>query len=510
MLTRLKVNGFKNLADVDVRFGPFTCIAGPNAVGKSNLFDAIQFLSATASKTLMEAALSVRSEKARNADVRSLFTRIGGKPIERLSFEAEMIVPSGAVDDLGQPARARANFLRYSLELRYRETSDPGPSPRGPLEILKEELVHIPLKQAGKHLSFPHSKSQWRQSALHIESRKASFISTGSEEGKLVIKLHQDGGSRGPAISHAANQPRTVVSAVNAAESPTVLCAKREMESWRLLQLEPAALREPDNVNAPFHLDSNGAHLPATIDYLARSAGVGADEAPAPKSDAESVYCRIANRLSEFIDDVETIKVDRDEKRELLTLLVTGKDGAPYPARSLSDGTLRFLALAVLEMDPQARGLICLEEPENGIHPERIPAMLNLLQAIATDPEECVDDDNPLRQVIVNTHSPSVVLEVPDDCLLIVESREGLSGTEHFRKAVFSHLPDTWRAKAEPSARTVPKGKLLAYLNPISPHEGLEGFYERVGRQTVAAGGKRRPRVADRPDLQTYLPHVAE
>ena len=30
MLSRLKVNGFKNLVDVDVRFGPFTCIAGAN------------------------------------------------------------------------------------------------------------------------------------------------------------------------------------------------------------------------------------------------------------------------------------------------------------------------------------------------------------------------------------------------------------------------------------------------------------------------------------------------
>jgi AAA15 family ATPase/GTPase len=48
MLTRLRVTGFKNLVDVDVRFGPFTCIAGANGVGKSNLFDAIGFLSALA------------------------------------------------------------------------------------------------------------------------------------------------------------------------------------------------------------------------------------------------------------------------------------------------------------------------------------------------------------------------------------------------------------------------------------------------------------------------------
>jgi predicted ATP-binding protein involved in virulence len=56
MLTRLKVSGFKNLVDVDVRFGPFTCIAGPNGVGKSNLFDAIAFLSALAEKPLIDAA----------------------------------------------------------------------------------------------------------------------------------------------------------------------------------------------------------------------------------------------------------------------------------------------------------------------------------------------------------------------------------------------------------------------------------------------------------------------
>ena len=43
MLTRLKVSGFKNFVDIDVRFGPFTC-AGANSVGKSNLFDAIKFL----------------------------------------------------------------------------------------------------------------------------------------------------------------------------------------------------------------------------------------------------------------------------------------------------------------------------------------------------------------------------------------------------------------------------------------------------------------------------------
>lgn len=60
MLTRLQVNGFKNLVATDLRFGPFTCIAGANGVGKSNLFDAIRFLSALSRVSLLEAAREVR------------------------------------------------------------------------------------------------------------------------------------------------------------------------------------------------------------------------------------------------------------------------------------------------------------------------------------------------------------------------------------------------------------------------------------------------------------------
>src|SRR5258708_9311626 len=101
MLTRLKVDGFKNLVGIDVRFGPFTCIAGANGAGKSNLFDAIRFLSATANHELLKAASHVRDDSGHNTDVRSLFHRVGEKVADRISFEAEMIVPPEAVDDLG-------------------------------------------------------------------------------------------------------------------------------------------------------------------------------------------------------------------------------------------------------------------------------------------------------------------------------------------------------------------------------------------------------------------------
>lgn len=458
MLTRLKVSGFKNLVDVDVRFGAFTCVAGANGVGKSNLFDAIRFLSAIADRPLIEAANSVRDEEGRTSDIRSLFHRVGSTYTDIMSFEAEMIIPFEGVDDLGQKAEASITFLRYSINLTYR-SDDSLRSLNGALEILKEELVHINLGDAKKNLLFPHT-TEWRKSA--VKGRRTSpFISTEDDEGKTVIKLHQDGRNGKPLSRLAKNLPRTVLSIANAAESPTMLLARREMQSWRLLQLEPSALRQPSEFTSPTKLGMDGSHLAATLYYLASL----------NKVHEAHIYSQIANRLAELIDDVISVSVDRDERRELLTLMVTGKDGTLHPARALSDGTLRFLALAVLELDPQAQGLLCLEEPENGIHPERIPKILRLLQYIATDTEEPISTDNPLKQIIINTHSPSVVMQVPDDSLLVAELRETVDSGQRFKRVTFGCLPDTWRSSTSDEVHIIPKNKLLAYLNPVILNE---------------------------------------
>ena len=490
MLTRLQVSGFKNLVNVDLRFGPFTCMVGPNGAGKSNLFDAIRFLHALSGHTLMEAAASVRDQDSRTADVRNLFHHAGGRYVERMSLAAEMVVPARAVDDLGQEAEASITFLRYSLELAYRDADD-SRTP-GALEITKEELVHIPQRAAAKHLLFPHRARDWRRSVVHGQRRAPYFISTDEDAG--IIKLHQDGGSSGrPLRRSAANLPRTVLSVANAAESPTAVVARREMEAWRMLQLEPTALRRPDEFSSPTRLGTDGSHLAATVFRMARNAGSKGDGSSA-EANASRTYGRIAMRLGELVEDVRSIKIDRDEKRELLTLFAEDAEGTHHPARALSDGTLRFLALVVLEMDPETDGVLCLEEPENGIHPARIPAILQLLRDIAVDTSEPVSPENPLRQVIINTHSPAVFQEVPDDSVVFVKTREAMDEHKHlFKKAHFHCLSDTWRAKDGGTLDVAARGDLLSYLNPVVRH-----------RQQEALARERR--VVDRDDLQQFLP----
>jgi predicted ATPase len=506
MLTRLKVSGFKNLVDVDVRFGAFTCIAGANGVGKSNLFDAIRFLSALANLPLIEAALSVRDEEGKTGDVRSLFHRVGDTYADEMSFEAEMIVPAEGEDDLGQQAKASITFLRYSIQLAYR--ADNSLRSLGALEILKEELVHINRGDAAKHLLFPNKSATWRKTAVIGERRVPYFISTEGEGASRAIKLHQDGGSSGrPLARLATNLPRTVLSVTNAAESPTALMARREMQSWRLLQLEPSSLRQSDEFTAPTKLETDGSHLAATLYHLAR---LKRGESEQPDDVDNPTYYEIANRLATLIDDVDKVWVDRDNRRELLTLMVTSRDGTSHPAKALSDGTIRFLALAVLALDPEAQGLLCLEEPENGIHPERIPKILQLLQDIATDTNEPIGLDNPLRQVIINTHSPAVVMQVPEDSLLVAELRETVLSGQRFKRVCFGYLPDTWRQLKDSNSNStsiISKGKLLAYLNPV-PNQDFEfdNNGDDTNYQKTRLARSRKRRVVDREDLQLLLP----
>lgn len=272
-----------------------------------------------ASKPLMDAALSVRDEGGKTTDVRSLFHRVGDNFADTISFEAEMIVPEESDDDLGQRAKASITFLRYKLCIKYK--TDDRQSSRGALELVEEELAPIKLGDASKHLLFPHGVRTWRTSAVKGRRSGGKFISTDNGG----IRLHQDRSGGRPFSRTASSLPRTVVSAANAAESPTALLARREMQSWRLLQLEPSSLRRPDDFSAPYGLGPDGSHLPATLNYLSKGL-VMREQIPALSAESQ-IFARVANRLSDLIHDIRAVGIDRDERRGLLTVFVKDHDG---------------------------------------------------------------------------------------------------------------------------------------------------------------------------------------
>lgn len=239
----------------------------------------------------------------------------------------------------------------------------------GRLTLISEELRHINRGDAPRHLRFEHNAKEFRNTVVLGQRRGGPFLSTEHRDAGTVINVHGDGGSFGkPQPRAAARAGRTVVSTVATNDYPTILAARREMQSWRRLALEPSALRAPDELSAPRILGENGAHLAAARYRIATDWTFDGQAAP------EAVYARVAGRLSDLSGvGVEELRVESDQVREVLTLFLQETGGLRLPARALSEGTLRFLALCVLLEDPKFTGLICMEEPENGIHPATCP-----------------------------------------------------------------------------------------------------------------------------------------
>jgi len=111
------------------------------------------------------------------------------------------------------------------------------------------------------------------------------------------------------------------------------------------------------------------------------------------------------------------------------------------PATRLSDGTLRYLCLIALLLDPTPPPLICIEEPELGLHPDIIPKLADLLV-----------DASKRTQLVVTTHSDMLIDALSDqpESVLVCEKEERQTYIKRLKQSELSHwlkdyrLGDLW------------------------------------------------------------------
>jgi predicted ATPase len=132
----------------------------------------------------------------------------------------------------------------------------------------------------------------------------------------------------------------------------------------------------------------------------------------------------IMAELSKFYEDLVdyTIKLDSGTAQ----LYFKEKDLAGMiPATRLSDGILKYLALLCVLLHPSPPPIVCIEEPELGLHPDILPAIGELLIAAS---ERC--------QLVVTTHSPVLIDSLSNDpeFVLVSEKERGMTTIERLDK----------------------------------------------------------------------------
>ena len=386
MITYIKINGFKSFHNFEMEFTPFTVIAGANASGKSNLFDALTLLSRLAETDNLKRAFSEQ-----RGEFIEMFTQYGDdKYADEIHFAVEMLVNRKVKDAWGSETELKYTRLRYELNIR-RFTNHSGMQD---LEVTNESLVNL-----------KHQEDQWiriiDKQLLEIwrpkvstGKRKTAYIETALEENTSIVVVPQDGSQGNRRRLFPLNKAtRTVLSSFDAIDFPHVLAAKEEMKSWKFLQLNPEDLRQATSKNrGEDTISSSGKNLAAALYRIKQIDSYNLKD--------------ISRKLNSFLPNFTEVDVIDDNENKQYLIKLKDVDKKEFSSRVLSEGTLRILALCILEFDDKHTGLLCFEEPENGIHPFRIKAMTNLLKDLSSDFN---DIDLPLRQVIVNTHSPVLV-----------------------------------------------------------------------------------------------------
>lgn len=386
MITRIEIDGFKSFRKFNMDFTPFTVIAGINASGKSNLFDALELLSRLAQYSLREAFPDSRGS------VNELFSIIGKQESNRIEFAAEMLVERRAKDNWGVEKEIKSPRLRYELVIERRHK----PGNYEELIVTHESLDKIKTSEDKWVKAFiPKNKVDLWKSTQSGGSSKP-FIQTIEDRGVQTIEMRQDSG-RGGKNTPANTVNQTVLSGVNSNDFPHVFAAKTEMANWRFMQLSPEELRKPTVKDAKMsdQITHNGGNLAAALFRI--------------KEEDEYTLTEISRELIRFLPDYISVDVINDDANKQFIIKLTNKEGEVFSSRVLSEGTLRLLALTIIRFNNQHKGLLCFEEPENGIHPMRIKQMAELLYNLSADYD---NEENPLRQVIVNTHSPILIKEL--------------------------------------------------------------------------------------------------
>ncbi len=128
---------------------------------------------------------------------------------------------------------------------------------------------------------------------------------------------------------------------------------------------------------------------------------------------------RINEQLCERIASVRQFYVE--EKRSAVKLWFELATGQTVPASGVSYGVRALLGYLTFVETHARHGLVLIEEPENGFHPERLRDVLDLLRSVAA---------NGGPQVLLTTHSPLVVNEVaPEEVFLCTRGDRGVGPT---------------------------------------------------------------------------------
>jgi len=364
MIKSLTIKGYRSLKDVTIELRPLNVMIGPNAGGKTNIMDVLALLQAGARGELSEGI-------AKRGGIRSLLYAGGAEVIEM-----RVDIPVGGL-------------VRVVLQL-------------GTADSLSYEVALAPVPE-GYRVKLERIEGQ------DIRAPMASTAGAAALAAALggAKRSGPDGAAQPGAGELCLSQPQTLPAGPVRERAEFIWACLGYLTSlYRLPDTRPdAPVRQPQVVRAETELKPDASNLGALLNLLSES------------DEHREKYDAISQELQAAFPE-EFVELKFPPAHGDGTIMMRWLEKA-FPTRSfdtyeISDGTINFARLATLIETSPRWSVICIDEPEVGLHPRLIRLTAEMLQAASRR-----------TQFIVATHSPTLVDRLKPEDVLVVEKVDG-------------------------------------------------------------------------------------
>ncbi len=334
MISRIKLKNFKSIKETELNLGSFNLFIGGNASGKSNFFDALRFLQGIGWGLNIDEILN-------------------GRPRTGTGSEWDGVRGGSAflqwADAASEEAAAKQVWVEATIRTRGSGVSRP--------------IFHygIGVNTARNSVRGEYLEGDWdtREVDNDINSPAIKARYRAPRRGKMP---HIEFEKHRPILQQVRTNSRITLGDRKRAEE--LLKALRDTQR---LDPQPSVLRQYATALEVERMGERGENFPALVQHICND--------PAQK---EAFLGWLRELRPAEVDDV--VVLAGALKEPLLALV---EQGRTFPAPVLSDGTLRFAAIAAAFFQPSMPQVLMLEEIENGVNATRLRLLMELLKTRA-------------------------------------------------------------------------------------------------------------------------------
>jgi len=392
-ITELRVSNYKSCREVLVRPQSLTVIIGRNAAGKSNFVDAIDFLSHVYRGGLENAvALKGGYENIAFRRARRARSEIGFQ-VKAKFFAANLRVASQVGQRPSSVPKKDGISVEYCHDFAFRAQ---GRDIASDFSVTRETLS-VQLKDSSGSLIDTVSIRRTSDNKVALDG------DAGTELARNFVYFFEY--SNSDLRNERGVAPTELMLSLPFMSGRILSKFLRFIRNMAIFQVSPELARESGVPSPNPVLSRSGQNLPAVINWL--------------KKKAPAEWLRVQEAMQEIAPEIERIEVGYLHTKTLGLYFYEGGVSRPWTVEDMSDGTVRALAMLVSCFDPRNSVLI-IEEPENSVHPWVIQNLVKSLRDISVS-----------RNVIMTSHSPSVINSISPEDVWVAYKRAGSTSVAH-------------------------------------------------------------------------------